>query len=224
VKPIFSFVVASFFAVTTYSVSQDAGAVVGGKEAPNGTEIQIDLPGKEHRKNISSQGQGCCTQTSMHHSAVYQNVPVLMEFHEWVKKKGLPGGSYPSEMKKRIAMIAKDRGLPEPNYIQVEGGRELLDVLKAACASGRMPGVTYSRSPTKRYGGGQISHMVSLVHLDDTHAAILDNNYPGDSQYEWMSVDEFVATFTGGRAGWAVILLDSGPPPLPWNQLLKEVP
>ena len=59
--------------------------------------------------------------------------------------------------------------------------------------------------------------MVSLVHLDSQYACVLDNNYPGVDQYEWMSVDEFLRTFTGGRSGWAVVLLDGGPPPLPWN-------
>ena len=204
-------------AVSVVAADLPIGGKVGGKLAPDGTEIQIDLPGYEHRHNIASRGQGCCTQTSMHHSARWQNVPQLMEFHTWVQQKGLPGGSYPQEMAKRIKMIAKDRGLPEPSYIQVEGGREVLDILKAACASGRMPGVTYSFSPTGRYGGARISHMVSLVHMDDKYAAILDNNYEGDRNYEWLTIDEFVRTFTGGRAGWAIVLLDPGPQRLPWS-------
>ncbi len=80
-----------------------------------------------------------------------------------------------------------------------------------------MPGVTYSFSPTKRYGGARIAHMVSLVHADDQWFCVLDNNYPGLDKYEWMSPAEFLKTYTGGGGGWAVILLDRGPPPLPWN-------
>jgi hypothetical protein len=195
------------------------GASVGGKVAPDGkTEIQCDLPGKEHRHNISSRGQGCCTQTSVHHSAVWQNVDALKEFHTWVQKKGLPGGSYPQEMDKRIKMICQDRGLPAPPYLNVQGGKEVLDLLKAALGAGRMVCVTYSFSPTGRYGGQRISHMVNCVHMDEKYAVILDNNYEGEDKYEWLSIDEFMRTFTGGgKTGWAVILLDPGPQSLPWN-------
>lgn len=195
------------------------GASVGGKMSPSGAEIQVDLPGSEHRKNISSKGQGCCTQTSIHHTAIWQDVAALKEFHTWVQSKGLPGGSYPQEMDKRIKMIATERGLPVPRYIQVQGGKEVLPTLRAACEAGLMPGVTYSKSPTGRYNGQTISHMVSMAHMDDKSVAILDNNYPGDANYEWMTVDEFLSTFTGGgKTGWAVIILDGAPPPaLPWN-------
>lgn len=194
-------------------------SAIGGKTAPDGAEIHIDLPGSQHRSNISSRGQGCCTQTSLHHSAVWQDVPALKEFHEWVKSKGLPGGSYPQEMDKRIAMIAKDRNLPPVKYLNLQGGRELLPILRAACEAGLMPGVTYSRDPEgKRYGGQTIAHMVSLVHMDDKYACILDNNYIGEDKYQWLTIDQFVSTWTGGRAGWAVIILDGCPPSfLPWN-------
>ncbi len=204
--------------VTLLAASAVTGAV-GGKTSPDGREINIDLPGSEHRQNISSQGQGCCTQTSLHHSAVWQDVAAMKEFHEWVKKKGLPGGSYPGEMDKRIGMIAKERGLPPVRYLNLQGGRELLPILRAACEAGLMPGITYSRDPEgKRYGGQTIAHMVSLSHMDDKYVCILDNNYIGEDKYQWLTIDQFVSTWTGGPAGWAVIILDGSPPaPLPWN-------
>lgn len=191
---------------------------VGGNMGPDGkTELQVDLPGKLHRANVSSRGQGCCTHTSVHHMAMWQNVPALQEFAKWVQSKQLPGGTYPKMMDDRIKLICKDRGVPVPEYISLEGGKEVFGVLRTALSSGRMVGVTYSFSPTGRYGGGRISHMVNLVHMDDKYAVILDNNYIGADKYEWLSIDEFARTFTGGRAGWAIILLDPGPPPLPFN-------
>lgn len=194
------------------------GATVGGKLAPDSkTEIQIDLPGNLHRANVSSKGQGCCTHTSVHHAAIWQNVPALQEFPKWVQSKGLPGGTYPKLMDQRIAAMCKEKGITAPEYISLEGGKELLDILRSALASGRLVCVTYSFSPTGRYGGARISHMVNLSHLDEKYAVILDSNYIGDTQYEWLSIDEFVRTFTGGRAGWAIVLLDSGPPKLPYN-------
>jgi hypothetical protein len=88
-------------------------------------------------------------------------------------------------------------------------------ILKLACKTGRMPGVTYSFSPTGRYGGRRIAHMVSLVSADDRHFVILDNNYPGT--YEWMTPEEFTRSYTGGGQGWAVILLAPPPSPVPVN-------
>ena len=48
-------------------------------------------------------------------------------------------------------------------------------------------------------------------------ACILDNNYIGEDKYEWITVDQFVRTFTGGSNGWAMVFLAPSPPPLPWN-------
>lgn len=194
-----------------------SNASIGGKQAPDGkTEIQLDLPGSLHLKNTGgSDGAGLCVFTSIAHSARWQHVELLENFHDWMKQYA--GGGYPEKVNQKIAQIAKEKGRPPPRYLQVEGGRELLDLLRAAVASGRMPAVTYYFSPSGRYRGQRILHMVSLVHLDSQYACILDNNYPGVDQYEWLTVDEFLRAFTGGRSGWAVVLLDAGPPPLPWN-------
>jgi hypothetical protein len=202
------------------TIDQDVyRASVGGKIAPDGkSELQVDLPGALHLKNKGgSDGAGLCVFTSIDHCARWQNVASLINFRDWMTR--YPGGGWPQKVDKMIAKKSQELGVQPPEYLQVEGGREQLDILRAALASGRMIGVTYSYSPTGRYGGRKIAHMVNLVHLDQTHACILDNNYvePKEAAYEWLTIDEFVRTFTGGRAGWAFILLDSGPPPLPFN-------
>lgn len=189
-------------------------ASVGGNRAPDGTEIHCDLPGSEHLKNKGGRdGAGLCVFTSIDHSARWQQVPQLIGFRDWMTKH--PGGGYPSKVTKMISQICKERGMLEPAYIQVEGAD--LEVLKRACVGGRMPGVTYCRSPTGRYGGQTIAHMVSLPHADAKNFCVLDNNYPGADQYEWMTPEEFRKTYTGGGGGWAVILLEPGPPPPPKN-------
>jgi hypothetical protein len=193
-------------------------ATVGGNVAPDGTELQIDLPGDLHLKNVGgSDGAGLCVFTSISHSARWQSVKVLEDFQTWMKKH--PGGGYPAKVKKMISQVCKERNTPEPDYIQVEG--KDLEILKLACKTGRMPGVTYGRSPSGRYNGGRISHMVSLVHADDRNFCVLDNNFPGADKYEWMTPAEFSATYTLGGGGWAVILLSPGAPPAP-RPLLKE--
>jgi hypothetical protein len=192
------------------------GAKVGGKLAPDGkTEIQIDLPGNLHRRNTASRGLGLCVFTSIHHAALWQDIPLLQEFPKYLIDKGIPGGGYPDKVSSLIARIAKEKGVPEPDYIQVEGHD--LEILKLACRTGRMPCVTYSFSPTGRYGGQRIAHMVNIAHGDDAFFAVLDNNFPGAAAYEWMSPDEFRRTYTGGRSGWSVVFLSPGPPPPPKN-------
>lgn len=187
-------------------------ATVGGNVAPDGTEVNCDLPRELHVKNRGgSDGAGLCVFASIKHSAMWQRVPPLEGIFEYMFTR--PGGGYPSKVDKVIDALCKSKGMPKPLYLQVED-RDL-EILKLACKTGRMPGVTYSFSPSGRYGGQRIAHMVSLVHADDKLFGILDNNFPGT--IEWMTPAEFLKTYTGGRNGWSVILLDSGPPPVPFN-------
>ncbi len=196
--------------------ARTAGASVGGLTSPKGAEIQCHLPGNLHRKNTASKGLGLCVFTSIHHSAVLQNVPQLQEFPRWLIERGIPGGGYPEKVAKLIPEISRARGLPEPDWIQVEGLD--LDLLRLACKTGRMPGVTYSVSPTGRYGGQRIAHMVSLAHATETEFAVLDNNYIGEEAYEWLSAEEFRRTYAPQGKGWTIILLSPGAPPPPRNR------
>lgn len=196
-------------------------AKVGGKVTPSGNEIHIDFPEELHKRNVSSRGSGCCVFRSIHHASHWQRIPQLHDFPEWLQKNGLPGGGYPGNVEQRIAKICKERGAPIPAYIQIFGRVEDdLKILDLACKSGRMPCVTYGISPTGRYGGGRIAHMVNIVHGDVEKGewTVLDNNHISVAKYEHMNTTEFVRAYTsGGRAGWSVIFLSDGPPPVPWN-------
>lgn len=187
------------------------GAKVGGSIAPdNTTELHCDLHGSQHLKNkAGSEGSGLCVFTSIDHAARWQNVQQLVGFRDWMTK--YPGGGWPEKVTKKITEICKEKGVSEPKYIQIEN--KDLEILKSACSAGLMPGVTYDHSPTGRYNGQRIAHMVSLVHADNNWFCILDNNYPGVNQYEWMTPEEFRSVWSG----WAVILLSPGPPPPPTN-------
>lgn len=193
----------------------------GGKVSPAGEEIHIDLPEELHRRNTSSRGQGCCVFTSIHHASLWQRIPQLEEFPKWLQKHGLTGGGYPGNVEERINKICKERGAQVPPYIQIFGAVEDdLRILEAATKSGRLPTVTYGISPTPGRYRGRIAHMVSLPHadLEKGEFCVLDNNFTGVAKYEWMNKAEFVRAYTsGGRSGWSVILLDHGPPPVPWT-------
>lgn len=211
--------IAFLLVVLVSSVSAMPGlpttAKIGGRTGPDGTELQCDLPGDLHKKNVGgSDGAGLCVFTSIGHAAVWQNVDQLKDFQAWMRRR--PGGGYPSKVDAMIRQYCQEQGLPEPRYLNIEGND--LDILKLACKTGRMASATYGYSPTGRYSGQRISHMVNVVHADEKWFVVLDNNYPGADAYEWLTPQEFARTFssTGGQ-GWAVILLSPPPPPLPWN-------
>jgi hypothetical protein len=145
----------------------------------------------------------------MRHSGLWHDEPVFSGLFEFMFSR--PGGGYPQKVDRMVAAFCKDKKLSRPDYIQVEGSD--VEILRSACRAGLMPAVTYYRSPTGRYGGRRISHMVSLVAAGERWFAILDNNYP--KSYEWLAPDEFRQCYTGGGSGWAVILLRPGPPPVP---------
>jgi hypothetical protein len=203
-----------FSAFATVLALAGAGwaASVNGPVAPDGTEAACDLPRElQVRNRGGSDGAGLCVFASIKHSAVWQDVDALKNIFEYMFRR--PGGGYPEKVDRVIADIARSKGVPRPRYIQIQS-RDI-DILKLACKTGRMPAVTYSFSPSGRYGGRRISHMVSLVHADGKWFAILDNNFPGT--IEWMTPQEFNRTYAGGGSGWAVILLDDPPPPPPFN-------
>jgi len=189
---------------------------VGGKTSPDGSaEIDCDLPGNLHTKNIASRGLGMCSFVSLHHAATWQNVRACENIHLWMKEKGIPGGGYPKKVEEMITRISQERGMPVPEFLNIESND--LDILKLASRTGRMPCVTYSYSPSGRYGRRRIAHMVNLVYADDKWFCVLDNNYPGEENYEWMTPEEFKRSYTGLGGGWCVIFLDGPPPPPPKN-------
>lgn len=195
-------------------------AVVGGSVHPDGTAVACDLPDRFHQKNTGgSDGAGLCVYASARHTGRWQNDAAFEGLFDWMRSK--PGGSYPEKFDKTLKQFCQEKGLPVPRYIQVEGGD--LEILKLACKTGRMPGVTYCVSPTGRYGGQRIAHMTSLAGAGEGKGpdgkgwyVILDNNYP--QSYEWMSESEFRKAYTGMGGGWAIVLLLPSPPPPPRNQ------
>ena len=187
----------------------------GGSVGPDGkTVVACDLPTDLRAKNVGGRdGAGLCVFTSIMHSARYQNERRLWDFQAQMKKE--PGGGYPEKVDRMVEKYGRGT-----QYVQHQGGD--LEFLFRALQSGRMPSVTYSgRDP--HYGRQRVSHMVNLVHLDPPGssprlAAVLDNNYVGETQLVWMTAEEFVSRWKDMSGGWAVVLLAPPPPPVPKNQ------
>jgi len=188
---------------------------VGGKLSPDSTEeIQVDLPGDQQMKNKSgTDGSGLCVFTSMEIAGHWQNVEELRGFQEKMTKE--EGGGWPDKVDQMMKKYA-----PNTQYVQYSGSDP--SIIKLALKTGRMVGVTYGYSP--RYKG-KISHMVDCVHYTDKWAAVLDNNFPGEDQYEWMAPDEFLSRWKQGSGGWVIVLLSGNPPPpIPINRDAQPSP
>ncbi len=176
-----------------------------------GMSIQCELPERLHQKNTGgSDGAGLCVYASARHTGRWQDDRAFDGLFEYMKKH--PGGSYPEKFDKTLADYCHGAGLLIPEYVQVQSAD--LDLLRLACKNGLMPGVTYSYSPTGRYNGQRIAHMVSLVGAFNDWFVVLDNNYIGAGNYEWNPTADFLKSHKGG-GGWAIILLRKSPPPVP---------
>jgi len=173
-------------------------------------ELVCDLPASERKKNIASKGLGCCVFRSIDYAARWQQVPELYDLPEQLVEAGIPGGGYPEKVDQVMARFA-----PQASYLQDTSGDA--DILEAILKTSRLPCVTYNGHDC-HYGMGQgIAHMVSLPYFDRQTgwACVSDNNYPGDSEFVWMSPDEFLKRWKGGGGGGWVFALLAPPPALP---------
>lgn len=179
-----------------------------------GEVLDCDLPGDLQLKNIGSRvdGAGMCVMSSIEMAALWQGMDEWRGLRDWCAKE--PGGGYPSKVDKQLAAFARAKGLPQPKYLQYEGP-DVEAVIEAALKSGRMACVTYGWG--ERYGQS-IAHMVCLAKYSGQYAAVLDNNFPGESNYEWMPRTEAIRRVKLPRNnGWVFVWLAPPPPPSPRN-------
>ena len=192
------------------SSSAVAAVVTTSPVAPDGTPVQCDLPVKLMMKNRGgTDGAGLCVATSIQGAARWQNVEMAFDLQAFAAKQR--GGAYPAKVDQYFKDVAKLKGDDVPRYLNLE--TKDIEIMRVALSTGRMVSCTYSFSPSKRYGGAIIAHMVSLVHLDHKWACVADNNFVGT--YEWMGIDDFKKTFAYRGNGWCVIFLVPGPAPVP---------
>lgn len=187
-----------------------------GNVANDGTQAQIDFPHKRRVKNVGGRdGAGLCVFTSIGMQADWQDVDAMKAFQKFMRSR--PGGGHPTKVRDMAEQLCQEQGVPVPDYLQVEG--DDLELIAKAIANGHMVAVTYSRSPTGRYNGQRIAHMVNLVAAragPQKLWGVLDNNYI--DEIEWMTEEQFKQSYTGMGGGWSVILLDAGPPLPPKNR------
>jgi hypothetical protein len=182
--------------------------------AHDGEELTCDLPAAEHLRNTGSNadGRGLCVMTSIEMAGRWQGLDQLRGLRDWCARE--PGGAYPAKVDRQIKEFCAAKKIAVPPYLQYEG-RDPRPILDLCERTGRMACMTYGWSP--RYGG-PIAHMTCCPKFGGRWAVCLDNNFPGDNSYEWMSKDELLrrVVYPGG-SGWIFVWLAPPPPPPPHN-------
>lgn len=149
----------------------------------------VDLPHGWRRRNWSPRGEGSCVHASMVMLMHWQGKHELADW--W--QNTYDGG----EMAENLAQKLEAAGVRF-------GETRVGDVafLEWACRTRRGAAVSISSN-----------HMVCLVHLDDEHAGILDNN--DITQLQWYSREDFLQRWQGSYHRWAVTPVYNPPPPKP---------
>lgn len=174
--------------------------------APDGTKLIGDIPASQHIRNtVGSDNLGLCVFSSIEVVARWQNIPELTGFQKWMTRR--PGGGWPQKVDQTIAAFCREKSVDVPQYIQHTGGDD--SFLDVALKTDRMVCVTYAGSDDFYRSG--IDHMVVLAHIDQTIAAICDNNRP--SVWVVMSRKDFLIRWRARGGGWAIVFLKSPPPP-----------
>lgn len=207
-------ILAGVFLLAAAAITAHAGPFTPTSRPVNdGARATVDLPASLHMRNAGGRdGAGLCVFTSCEIASRWQQVLQLAGFQQWMRSK--PGGGWPEKLDQMIRQFCSSKGLPVPAYVQHTGGDD--SVLDLAIKTGRCPCVTYAGSDDFYRSG--IDHMVCLAHIDETRAAIIDNNRPGT--WLWMSRKDFLTRWRARGGGWAVVFLT--PPPPPYSTLPVE--
>jgi len=150
----------------------------------------VNVPlGLRQRNWLGSEGEGSCVHASLISVMRWQGKYELADL--WRRSYG--DGEY-------MSRLAKKLDANNVIYAYVTNGD--VNFLEWACSTRRGCGVTVQ--------GG--AHMVTLVHLDNEWAAILDNN--DVDKFKWIPRATFIAEWKASY-GWAVTVLYSPAAPLP---------
>lgn len=183
--------------------------------SPDGVAIECDYPSDRMEKNLAgTDGSGLCVFASASRAMDWHGIRSGHGMLHWMTSK--PGGGWPQKFDDMMREYFQEKEEQVPAYVQMDGTD--FDFVQKALASGKLVCCTYNYSPSGRYSGGRISHMVNVHHHDGQRVAIGDNNFVGADQYEWLTVEEWkkCAADSRGRT-WAIAFDAPAPPPPPHN-------
>ncbi len=182
------------------SAQDKRGEIVLDVPKYEGTTANAPVPAEYHIKNEGgSDGSGLCVISSVLINGAYQGIPALAGLkgsNLWKTAKSRPGGYYPAKLEKLLNEV-----LPGEKWFSWEG--ESTDLVREYSAKGFPVATTTNTGALYNYA--PIHHMISLIHLDDKWACIVDNNDPG--KYHWMPAQEYNKRFRDGQQGWGFVWL-----------------
>ena len=176
----------------SFMISQYGDQLIGRKTYPTpAAEIpRISVPSSMRQRNwIGNQGYGSCTHAALITLLRWNGLDKMAS--TWRRTHG--NGEGPWSLSKQL-----DYG--GIRYAYVTNGS--VEFLEWAISTRRGCNITVK--------GGR--HMVTLVHLDETHAAVLDNNSPGS--FIWMPRNTLISEWKSSM-GWAITPCYSPAAPLP---------
>lgn len=167
----------------------------------NGVKASVQIPAELHIRNEGSavDGAGLCVGSSLLINGAYQGVPGMDQGKDsewWRYLKSRPGGSYPGKLEADLKKL-----YPNEKWISWEGN--VTDLIAEYTRKGYPVAATMNTGLL--YYWSPIHHMVSVVHLDDKYACVVDNNNPGKGH--WMAREDYDRRFVDGRVGWLFIWL-----------------
>lgn len=174
---------------------------LGGRTSPDGRVSVPDwIQTDGWPRNIASKGLGCCGFRVLDYAARVQGVPELVDLPEQLVEAGIPGGAYPEKV-----MSVLHRFAPDQSYFSADSDAGQL--LAAALKSGRLPACSYNGHDP--HYAGSIAHCVNVAvyDADADWVCIVDNNFPAEGQWVWMST----AAFKQRCGGWVYGLLAVNP-------------
>lgn len=190
-----------WFVLVPPAFGQDRrGEVVTEVPEYRGVRANAPIPAELHVQNEGgSDGAGLCVIASILANGRFQGVPGLdagKASKLWQAAKAAPGGYYPEKLEELIKRV-----LPGERWFSWEGdGTDLVEEYsrQGYPVGGTMnTGAFYSYQP--------IHHMISVIHMDDEWACVVDNNNPG--KYHWMPRAEYDRRFVDGPKGWGFVWL-----------------
>lgn len=166
----------------------------------HGTMANAPIPPKYHVRNEGgSNGAGLCVISSLIQDGAYQSIgdlPTLKESALWKAAKKAKGGYYPGKLEALLKAV-----MPDAKWFSWEG--KTPELVKQYNAAGYPVATTMNTGA--QYGYAPIHHMISVAHLDDQWACVVDNNDPG--KYHWMPAAEYARRFPDGGNGWGFVWL-----------------
>lgn len=166
-----------------------------------GVRASVPVPAEFHIRNEGSSldGLGLCVGASLLINGAYQGVPGMERGKDsewWRYLKARPGGSYPEKLEADVRKL-----YPGEKWVSWTG--RVTDLIEEYTRAGYPVAATMNTGI--QYGWAPIHHMVSVVHLDDKLACVVDNNDPG--RFHWMSAADYKRRFVDGQTGWLFVWL-----------------